>query len=195
MGRVIARPAFLDETELPEILLKTARLQVLPFEDADFPLLLDLHSDPEVNRYHSPGPVPMAKEEARRRLNNYVQMHRQSGVSKWKLETLDGEFVGRAGFSWQQEPAGYELGYSLKRSAWGRGYATEIARELVRWFFEETDHDHLLAYAVSENLASLRVMQKAGMRLWLEMEKHDLPCTFYRVDRTEFENLSNQQRV
>ncbi|MES0882469.1 GNAT family N-acetyltransferase [Roseibium sp. SCP14] len=180
---------------MPEILLKTARLQILPFEEVDFPLLLDLHSDPEVNRYHSPGPVPMARREVRERLNNYVQMHRQSGISKWKLETLDGEFVGRAGFSWQQDPAGYELGYCLKRSAWGRGYATEIAIELVQWFFEETDQDHLLAYAVSENSASLRVMEKAGLRYWMDMDKHDCPCRFYRVDRSEFEQLCDQSQV
>ncbi|MEM9632947.1 MAG: GNAT family N-acetyltransferase [Pseudomonadota bacterium] len=180
---------------MPEILLKTDRLQVLPFEEADFPLLLDLHSDPEVNRYHSPGPMPMAPEEVRERLNNYVQSHRQLGISKWKLETLDGEFVGRAGFSWQKDPAGFELGYSLKKAAWGRGYATEIATALVRWFFRETDQDHLLAYAISEHSASLRVMEKAGLRYWLEMEKHGCPCTFYRVDRSEFDEFLDQKQL
>ena len=88
--------------------------------------------------------------EVRHRLGRYLEDHRLFGISKWKLETLDGAFVDRAGFSWQSRPQGFELGYSLKRSAWGRGYATEIAGALVGWFFEQRPEPHLLAYAVAD---------------------------------------------
>lgn len=163
--------------------LETARLRLMPFTEDDFLKLQELHSDPEVNRYLSPGPVIMSPEEVHQRLKNYAEDHVQSGISKWKLETLDGRFVGRAGFSWQSDPDGYELGYSLRRSAWGKGYATEIASALVAWFFDNTDQDHLIAYAVREHEASLKVMEKAGMRFWRDMDINGLACRFYRVDR------------
>jgi len=176
---------------LTQTILTTGRLQVLPFTEDDYPLLLELHSDPEVNRFHSPGPAMMCPEEVRRRLSDYVGDHRALGISKWKLETHDGTFVGRAGFSWQSDPEGYEMGYSFRRGAWGMGYATEIARALVAWFFERTSEDQLLAYAAIEHVASLNVMRKAGMDFWLDMEKHGRPCRFYRITRTRHREMGS----
>jgi len=181
--RVLPRSLFLRVFALTKPILQTGRLRLVPFSEDDFEILQALHSDPEVNRYLSPGPAIMSPEEVRRRLENYVGDHHHTGISKWKLETLDGDPVGRAGFSWMNNPDGYELGYSLKRSVWGRGYATEIARALVAWFFDNTDQDHLLAYAVREHAASLNVMKKAGMRHWQDLEKHGLACRFYRMER------------
>ncbi|MHA7777510.1 GNAT family N-acetyltransferase [Roseibium sp. M-1] len=167
-------------------ILTTGRLRLLPFTEADFPLLFDLHSDPEVNRYLSPGPAAMGADEVHRRLGDYVRDHLHSGISKWKLETKEGNFIGRAGFSWLSDPDGYELGYSLKRSAWGQGYATEISRALVGWFFEQRPDPHLIAYAVAEHAASQHVMQKAGFSLWQERRKHGLDCRFYRITRSGY---------
>ncbi len=168
-------------------MLQTTRLRLLPFAKTDFHLLADLHSDPEVNRYLSPGPVPMASDEVAERLAKYVADHQATGFSKWKLETLDGVFIGRAGITPLSDPDGYELGYSLKREAWGRGFATEIAAGLVNWFFQHTSNDFLQAFAATENQGSLNVMQKAGMRFWLEREMHGMPCTFYRIEREDFQ--------
>ncbi len=164
-------------------ILETERLRIEPFEEGDFDLLFELHSDPEVNRYLAPGPSPMSAEEVERRLKNYVAEHRNSGISKWKVLTREGEFVGRAGLSWLTQPDGYEIGYSLKRDHWGKGYGTEIAKSLARWFFENTDHRFLIAFAHTDHLASLKVMEKAGFSYWFDMEKHDVPCTFYLIER------------
>ncbi|WP_297589340.1 GNAT family N-acetyltransferase [Roseibium sp.] len=159
----------------------------MPFVEADFPLILDLHSDREVNRYLSPGPAPMAANEVRERLKTYIADHSLTGISKWKVETKEGLFVGRTGFSYLKDPDGYELGYSFRREVWGRGYATEIAKGLTRWYFERTEVDYLIAYALMEHKASLRVMQKAGFQHWQDREKHGCPCRFYRIFREEFE--------
>ena len=170
---------------MTEIILTTERLRVEPFQETDFPLLLELHSDPEVNRYLSPGPAPMGEEEVERRLETYVKLHRESGLSKWKLLTRDGKFIGRAGLSWINAPDGFEVGYSLKQDEWGRGYATEIAKGLANWFFENTDNRFLIAFAHSRHLASLNVMKKAGFTYWFDMERDGVPCTFYRIERHE----------
>lgn len=167
-------------------ILTTGRLRLLPFTEDDFALLQDLHSDPEVNRYLSPGPAIMDPEEVRRRLANYIGDHRLTGISKWKLETLDGTFIGRAGFSFKRDPGGYELGYSLKRAAWGQGYASEIAQALVGWFFDTLPYDHLLAYSVADHEASQQVMRKAGLHFWRDLEENGLTCRFYRITRQQY---------
>ena len=167
-------------------ILTTDRLRLVPFTEDDFALLQDLHSDPEVNRYLSPGLAIMDPEEVRRRLANYIGDHRLTGISKWKVETIDGTFIGRAGFSFLSDPEGYELAYSLKRSTWGQGYASEIARALVGWFFDTLPYDHLLAFAVAEHEASQQVMRKAGLYFWQEREQDGLPCRFYRISRQQY---------
>ncbi|WP_298963879.1 GNAT family N-acetyltransferase [uncultured Roseibium sp.] len=173
---------------MSDLILVTRRLKLTPFLETDYELLKDLHSDPEVNRYHSPGLAPMADAEIRRRLKSYVEDHQRTGISKWKLETIDGDFIGRAGFSWQDKPDGYELGYSLKRAYWGQGYASEIARALVAWFFSHRTEDQMFAYAASEHEISFAVMEKAGLRPWMDMIKHGVSCRFYRITRQDHEN-------
>lgn len=175
----------MEVDNLTEDILTSERLRIVPFEDADFPLLFELHSDPEVNRYLSPGLVPMEAAEVERRLQGYVFEHRRSGLSKWKVLTREGDFIGRAGVTWMTEPDGYELGYSLKRAAWGKGYASEIATALTGWFFERTDNRYLIAFACSEHEKSLKVMRNAGFSHWFDRERHGAPCTFYRIERNE----------
>ena len=171
---------------MPDIILETERLRIRPVTEQDFANLLDLHSDPEVNRYLSCGPLPMPEAEVRSRLDRYIEDNKTAGLGKWKVETRNGEFLGRTGFSWHTEPAGWELGYSFRRNAWGKGYATEIATALVDWFFENTQHDHLIAFAVSEHLKSLKVMEKAGLTFWQDRHIESEDLTFYRLTRTDY---------
>ncbi|MEL7528906.1 MAG: GNAT family N-acetyltransferase [Pseudomonadota bacterium] len=171
------------------MILETARLRLEPFVAADFPFLLEHHSDPEVNRYHSPGPRPMTSEEVNTRLFEFIERNDGSGFGRRKLSTHDGAYVGRAGIDWMNDPDGFELAYSLQRSAWGKGYASEIATALTRWFFEATDNAFLIAYAHAEHHASQHVMKKTGFKHWFDREKHDVPCSFYRIERGDLARL------
>ncbi len=58
-----------------------------------------------------------------------------------------------------------ELGYRLKRSAWGKGYATEGSQALIDKAFSELGVQRVMALTYSEHVASRRVMEKVGMRL------------------------------
>jgi RimJ/RimL family protein N-acetyltransferase len=55
-----------------------------------------------------------------------------------------------------------ELGYFLKPSAWGKGYATDIARRLLEFAFRESPLEELVASVHDENLASKKVLEKSG---------------------------------
>ena len=58
-----------------------------------------------------------------------------------------------------------ELGYRLRKAAWGKGYATEGSRALIRKGFKELGVQRVLATTYQDNLASRRVMEKAGLTL------------------------------
>jgi RimJ/RimL family protein N-acetyltransferase len=150
-----------------DILLETARLRLRHFTPDDLDRLVELDSDPEVMRYLTFGvPTPRA---------NYVDLYlprwfeiyaRQPGLGYFAAELrATEEFIG-----WfhlrddRLEPEYLELGYRLRRSAWGRGYATEGGRALVRHAFTTMNAELLSARTLTRNFASQRVMEKCGLR-------------------------------
>ena len=84
----------------------------------------------------------------------------------WALDERDGEpLVGVAGLAWVEgHGPDVQAAYILRRDRWGRGYATEALREVLRLGHEELGLERIVAFAYPENDASRRVMEKAGMR-------------------------------
>lgn len=56
-----------------------------------------------------------------------------------------------------------EVGYALARPHWGKGYTTEVLRKVIEWAFTQPEMYRVQAFCDMENLASARVMEKAGM--------------------------------
>jgi RimJ/RimL family protein N-acetyltransferase len=152
-----------------EVFLETERLVLRRFTMADAGDLVDLDADPDVMRFVTGG-VPTSREEIEQEFLpaflGYYQ--RYQGFGFWAaIEKATGEFLGWFHFRPRADaPAGeVELGYRLRRSAWGQGYATEGSRALIRTGFTEYGVQRVTAEAMAVNHASRRVMEKAGLRL------------------------------
>lgn len=157
----------------------TERLLLRRFTAADVDNLLALDGDPEVMRYLEPRIKTRAEIEAEVLplfLGRY-QRHRDYG--RWAADARDSEdFVGWFGMrpvrpseaaivDWPDAPPSSgvaEIGYRLRRRDWGRGYATEGARALVRRAFTELGLDEVVATTMAVNARSRAVMEKAGLR-------------------------------
>jgi RimJ/RimL family protein N-acetyltransferase len=74
-----------------------------------------------------------------------------------------------------------EVAYALLPEFWGRGLATELARESVRTAFEVLGLDDVVCFALPTNRASRRVMEKVGFRYERDVVYHGLPHVFYRL--------------
>lgn len=145
--------------------LQTGRLSLHPWRRDDLDTVLDLHQSADVNRYLASAGRPWTREEADRALESWMDQHRRLGVGKLKLvDTKTGDVVGRAGFSPFGDDGTFELGFTLAPRCWGRGYATEIGSALANWFFDTGKADRFIAFAHPQNAASLRVLEKLGMR-------------------------------
>ena len=151
-----------------QIFLETDRLVLRRFIESDVDNLLDLDGDPEVMRFITGGkPTPrdvIRNETLPRFLNAY---ERFEGFGVWAaIERSTGEFVGWFEFyPWKDAgPEEVELGYRLRRSAWGKGYAREGSRALIRKGFTELGVRRVVAETMAVNTASRRVMEKAGLR-------------------------------
>lgn len=83
------------------------------------------------------------------------------------IEKATGDFLGWFHFRPHEgdPPDQPELGYRLRTSAWGKGYATEGSRALIRKGFTDLDVRRVVASTYQDNLGSRRVMEKSGMKL------------------------------
>jgi RimJ/RimL family protein N-acetyltransferase len=150
-------------------------LVLRPFTEADAENLLALESDPEVLRYV--WRKPLADAEAYRQfiLSTLLPWYdRSDAYGTWAvLEKASQEFVGvgtlkpaiesRRAVEMGYRAGEVELGYGLRRAFWGRGYATEMARALVRRAFGELGATAVVAAVSIGNAASIRVLEKAGL--------------------------------
>jgi RimJ/RimL family protein N-acetyltransferase len=151
------------------VFLETDRLLLRRFTEADVDNLVELDSDPEVMRFINGG-RPTSREEVQNDILPAFLAYYQrfAGYGFWAaVEKSTGEFLGW--FHFRPPPGadvdGVELGYRLRRSAWGKGYATEGSRALLRKGFTELGVQRVFAATMAVNLASRRVMEKAGLRL------------------------------
>ena len=104
------------------------------FTEADVEHLFSLHNDPDVMRFLNGG-KPTSRREIEREYRE-----RFAGDGYWAAtEKATGDFIGWFCFhpTEGRGPGEFELGYRLKRSAWGKGYATEGSRALIRKGFTE----------------------------------------------------------
>lgn len=160
--------------------LLTGRLTLRRFTAADAENVLSLDGDPEVMRFLS-SKLKSLEEISNRVLPRLADSpFRWSGFGYWAAETRPArQFIGwfalrpvrpaeTSMVQWADAPdlpGVVELGYRLRRSAWGRGYATEGALALVSAAFADPRVREVVATTMAVNAGSRRVMEKAGLRL------------------------------
>jgi RimJ/RimL family protein N-acetyltransferase len=150
------------------VFLETERLLLRRFTESDVGNLHDLDGDPEVMRFINGGrPVSrdVIREQTLPRFLRAYERFEEFGV--WAaIERSTGEFVGWFEFYPHKDagPEEIELGYRLRRSAWGKGYATEGSRALISKGFTELGVQRVVAETMAVNTASRRVMEKAGLK-------------------------------
>jgi len=152
--------------------VRTARLILRDFESSDFDAIHGYASDPEVTRYMFYGPRTVA--ETRGYLQRMLASNREQPRLVWELAVLDisaGRLVGACDLT-LENPDAADLGFILSRDVWGLGYATEVARAMVRAGFEQLGLSRIFATCDVENHASARVLAKAGLRRESTLEKH-----------------------
>jgi RimJ/RimL family protein N-acetyltransferase len=152
-----------------EVFLETQRLLLRRFSLADADNLVRLDADPDVMRFVNGGVATSRDEIEHEVLPAFLDYYqRYEGYGFWAvIEKATGEFAGWFHFRPGQAaaPGEVELGYRLRKPTWGRGYATEGSRALIRVGFTEFEVRRVTAEAMAVNTASRRVMEKAGLRL------------------------------
>ena len=151
--------------------LETERLRLRPFTEADRPLILRIASDPDTTKYlYFWGRIGSTPESDTRRYLEYaLGRWRETPIRAWEYcVTLKetGEAIGQGSVEWWQDiPGSAEIGWILLPEHRGKGYATEMGRELIRAAFEVMDAQNVITHCDARNAASYRVMERLGMKL------------------------------
>jgi [ribosomal protein S5]-alanine N-acetyltransferase len=143
--------------------LETERLVLRPLASEDAATVRALGDDRRVAEM-TLLPHPFGEEEVRQWVEGHLKWAAQGKSRPFSVLLKEaGAMVGHAGvlLDWDNEKAG--LYYWMGVPYWGRGYATEAARELVRHAFEDLGLGRVYADHVARNPASGRVLQKVGM--------------------------------
>ncbi|PZS15939.1 MAG: GNAT family N-acetyltransferase [Pseudonocardiales bacterium] len=175
-------------------MLYTERLTLVPLGDEHLEFEIELDSDPEVMRYLTGRALPRDEvDQAHRR--RLAAAREVPGLGFW-VGSADGAFVG-----WwilrppngpdQPEVAGEaDLGYRLLRRHWRRGYASEGARELIRYGFADVGLTRIFAQTMAVNAASRATMNAAGLtfaRAFVSGEPYEDPIPGAEQGEVEYE--------
>lgn len=162
---------------MPQPILRTDRLLLIPLADRHLEREVELDSDPEVLRYI--WGRALSRDEVltshARRMDLAGQV---DGLGYWMAfggsvapeREEDGEFVGlmmlppARGPDRPEDPTVSELGYRLLRRHWRQGFASEASRVLLRYAFETVGQSRVVALTMAVNRGSRGVMEKIGMR-------------------------------
>ncbi|PVE04420.1 GNAT family N-acetyltransferase [Streptomyces scopuliridis] len=140
--------------------LETPRLRLRSLTEDDLDRVVTLDNDPGVRRFIDGG-RPVTRETVRTET-----LRRLLGRGFWAAEERStGAWLGWFCLEPESEQGWrvVELGYRLRRAAWGHGYATEGARALVRAAFTDLGTERVTAQTMTVNTASRRVLEKAGL--------------------------------
>lgn len=187
------------------ILMETERLFLRTWQDKDVDPFAEMCADPAVMRYF---PDVMTREKTEQLISRCIEKQETDGFSMAPVEVKStGEFLGFVGLNIPTyaaplpfEPC-VEIGWRLKQSSWGKGYASEAANAWIRFGFETIGLDEIVAFTIPANEPSQRVMQRIGMRRdpdgdflhpSLPADHAVAPHVLYRLTRSDWSAKSEQ---
>lgn len=146
-------------------LFNSQRLGFRRWRSEDLDEFAKLNSDEQVMEHF---PNTLSKPETQDLIDKLEHHFVENGFTYYATEILEtNEFIGMIGLAFQQYETAFtpaiDIGWRLKKSAWGKGYATEGARRCIEHAFDELDLQKVIAVCTVKNQKSERVMKKIGM--------------------------------
>ncbi|GAB7052087.1 GNAT family N-acetyltransferase [Catenuloplanes indicus] len=171
--------------------LRTERLTLRRWRDADREPFAALNADPEVMRHF---PATLSREQSDAMIDRIDGDLARQGFGLWAVDAPDG-FIGFVGLARPRFEAHFtpatEVGWRLARHAWGHGYATEAARAVLAHAFTALALPGLVSFTAHTNARSRAVMRRLGLTHDpAEDFRHPnippddplQPCVLYRID-------------
>jgi ribosomal-protein-alanine N-acetyltransferase len=167
--------------------LKTERLILRRHDIKDAEILYRNYGcDPQMYRYSgwNPYATPEATEES---VRQFISSYDKEHFYSWAIE-YQGRLIGTAGaYDHDPDTGSIEIGLSIERASWGKGFAGESLKAVLTYLMGQEGIRCVKAWCASDNIASGKVMEKAGMRC-VEIEKEALEIDGKKYDKLVYES-------
>jgi [ribosomal protein S5]-alanine N-acetyltransferase len=148
-----------------KVILETDRLLLREFVEEDAEAFFKLNTDPQVIRFVPDKPLLSVEQARQILLDHPIADYRKHGFGRGAcILKSSGEQIGFAGLKYLEELGEVDVAYRLLPAHWGQGYATEAALASVQFGFADLRLKRMIGLVMPENLASARVLEKAGLR-------------------------------
>ena len=147
------------------IALKTPRLTLRRHVPEDAGLLYqNFGTDAAMFRYSGWNPYA-TPEQARETVRRFIDSYVDPRFYGWAIGR-EGRMIGTIGaYDYDQEKNQIEVGFSVERASWGQGFAAEALMAVLEYLTAQEGIARVTAWCASDNVASRRTLEKAGMRL------------------------------
>ncbi|MEO1011681.1 MAG: GNAT family N-acetyltransferase [Bacteroidota bacterium] len=174
-------------------IFRSERLGFRNWRGIDLPEFARINSDLEVMEHF---PKPLTEKETAELMDRLKQHYIKNGYTYFATEILEsGEFIGFIGLAFQDYKTRFtpavDVGWRLKKSAWGKGFATEGAKKYLDFAFNELDLNKVISTCTEKNYRSENVMKKIGMEKMGEFNHPKLreypeyeKCVCYGIERS-----------
>lgn len=178
-------------------MLKTDRLLIREITLSDLESIHSLHLLPETDQYNTLG-IPENINETEHHVQEWVSKNNELPRVKYVLaiELLESnQFIGLFGINIGKEKyKNAEIWYKIHKDYWNKGYTTEAVKRVLSFGFNELNLHRIEAGCATENIASIRVLEKVGM-FREGMKRKNLPIRgawkdnyFYGILKEEFKS-------
>jgi RimJ/RimL family protein N-acetyltransferase len=138
---------------------------------------------------------PLSRDDAWRQLAMLVGHWVLRGYGMWAVEERSsGNFIGRVGLHYPDGWPESEVGWTLARAYWGRGYAIEAAAAALRVAFETLDWPRAISLIAPSNLRSIRLAERLGERFERTLQLRGHPVELYAIDREHWHAFQPLER-
>jgi len=158
--------------------LETPRLLLREFLVEDAINIFELNSDAEVIRFT--GDQPFASLGAAKLFLQGYSKYATDGYGRWAVLLKEhSTYLGWCGLNYSAGTDETDLGFRFMRRYWNQGFATEAAEGCLHFGFQQLRLNRIIGRAMTENTASVRVLQKIGMTFESEFDAHGGKCVKY----------------
>jgi len=168
-------------------LIETARLRLRIMTGDDADSLYSIWSDPEVMKF-----IPIVLFRTQKEVKDFIPM----ALQRWEdrgfgifavTDKENGQMMGYCGLQYLDESPEVEIYYGFSKDYWGQGFATEAARAVLRFAFEEKKIEYIAGITHLENAASQKVLEKIGLEKYPEKRKfYDTECTYFTASLDKY---------
>lgn len=154
-------------------IIETERIILRKFNVIDYKNVYGFNSNKEVQRFTG-DKITESLNEAKELIENvWFDDYKKHGYGRWAaIYKPDNKIIGFAGLKYLPEFDETDIGFRFLPKYWGKGFAPEVSKEIIKYGFEKLNLDRIIGVAITENLGSCKVLEKIGLKFY-KIDEYD----------------------